>query len=85
MLDSEGGHYESSYINVEKGKFEGQLVIGDSFVNPVKDFTIEKNDVIVLQLELTPCTCKARGPVASSLSPPPPPPPKKKKLGALDT
>ena len=62
LFDSEGGHYESSYIKVEKGKFEGQLVIGDSFVNPVKDFTITKDDVIVLQLVLPPCTaenCKA--------------------------
>ena len=41
-------------MTVKKGTYEGQLVIGDSFVNPVKNFTIEKDDdMVILQFEVS--------------------------------
>ena len=41
-------------MTIKKGTYEGQLVIGDSFVNPVKNFTIEKDDdTVILQFEVS--------------------------------
>ncbi len=43
-------------MTIATGTYEGQLVIGDSFVHPVKEFTIEKKknkETIVLQFEVT--------------------------------
>ena len=50
MRDSRGWYYESTYIDAEMGTYGGQLVIGNSIVHPVKDFTIEKDDVIFLEI-----------------------------------
>ena len=53
-LDSEGSYYASDHVDIRKGTYEGQLVVGDSFVHPVKPFTIEKDDeTVVLQFEVT--------------------------------
>ena len=47
---SDGDHYASEFTSIPKGTYEGQLVIGDSFMHPVRKFTIEKdNDIVVLQ------------------------------------
>lgn len=52
-IDPDGGHYASAFTSIPKGTYEGQLVIGDSFMHPVKKFTIEKdNDIVVLQFEV---------------------------------
>ena len=47
---SRGRYYESTSIAAEMGTYGGQLVMGNSFVHPVKDFTIEKDDVIFLEI-----------------------------------
>ena len=53
-LDTEGGHYASDQVRISNGSYEGQLVIGDSFVHPVKKFTIEKDgDIVVLQFDIS--------------------------------
>ncbi len=53
-MDPEGSHYASSHVTIPAGKYEGQLVVGDSFVHPVKEFTVEKaQHTIVLQFEVT--------------------------------
>ena len=53
-IDPDGGHYASQFTSIPNGTYEGQLVIGDSFMHPVKKFTIEKDsDIIVLQFEVT--------------------------------
>ena len=39
--------YVSEFTSIPKGTYEGKLVIGDSFMHPVKKFTIEKDDDIV--------------------------------------
>ncbi len=58
-IDTEGGHYASDFININKGAYEGQLVIGDSFVHPIKEFTVSKNDdIIVLQFKITKGVCE---------------------------
>ena len=52
-IDPDGGHYASQFTSIPKGTYEGQLVIGDSFMHPVKKFTIEKDDdIVVLQFEV---------------------------------
>ncbi len=52
-LDSDGGHYASSTVAIPNGTYEGQLVIGDSFIHPVKKFTVNNsNDLIVLQFDV---------------------------------
>ena len=52
-IDADGGHYASEFISIPKGTYEGKLVIGDSFMHPVKKFTIEKDDdIVVLQFEV---------------------------------
>ena len=52
-IDPDGGHYASRFTSIPKGTYEGQLVIGDSFMHPVKKFTIEKDDdIVVLQFEV---------------------------------
>ena len=49
-MDPEGGHYASEFVNIPKGSYEGQLVVGDSFIHPVKEFKVHKDDdIIVLQ------------------------------------
>ena len=54
-LDSDGGHYESGRVTIPNGTYEGQLVIGDSFVYPVKKFTVSKtDDIVVLQFDVKP-------------------------------
>ena len=51
-MDTEGGHYASKFVNIAKGSYEGQLVIGDSFVHPIKEFTVsEGSDIIVLHFK----------------------------------
>ena len=53
-LDPEGGHYASDFVNINRGSYEGQLVIGDSFVHPIKEFTVSNHDdIIVLQFKIT--------------------------------
>jgi hypothetical protein len=52
-IDPDGGHYASEFISIPKGTYEGKLVIGESFTHPVKKFTIEKDDdIVVLQFAL---------------------------------
>ena len=52
-IDPDGSHYASQFTSIPKGMYEGQLVIGDSFMHPVKKFTVEKdNDIVVLQFEV---------------------------------
>lgn len=52
-LDPEGGHYASAFVNIPKGTYEGQLVVGDSFIYPVKQFRVHKDDdIIVLQFNV---------------------------------
>ena len=49
-----GEHYASQFTSIPNGTYEGQLVIGDSLMLPVKKFTIEKDsDIIMLQFEVT--------------------------------
>jgi hypothetical protein len=51
-LDPEGGHYASKFVNIAKGSYEGQLVIGDSFIHPIKEFFVKSDDdIIVLHFE----------------------------------
>ena len=52
--DSRGWYYESTSIAAEMGTYGGQLLMGNSIVRPVKDFTIEKDNVIFVELEI--CT-----------------------------
>lgn len=53
-IDPDGDHYASRFTSIPKGTYEGQLVIGDSFMHPVKKFTIEKDDdIVVLQFEVS--------------------------------
>ena len=47
-MDPEGGHYQSKFVNIAKGTYEGQLVIGDSFIHPIKEFVISKDDDIII-------------------------------------
>ena len=48
----EGGHYASRFVNIARGSYEGQLVVGDSFIHPIKEFTVAKDDdIIVLQFQ----------------------------------
>jgi len=51
LLDASGGHYASEHITILKGTYEGQLVVGDSFVLPVQKFTIDRDGIVVLQFE----------------------------------
>ena len=52
-LDSDGGHYASSTVAIPNGTYKGQLVIGDSFIHPVKKFTVDNsNDIIALQFDV---------------------------------
>ena len=52
-MDADGSHYASEFTSIPKGTYEGKLVIGDSFMHPVKKFTIEKDDdIVVLQFEV---------------------------------
>ena len=52
-IDPEGGFYASGNVAITKGTYEGQLVIGESFVHPVKPFTIQNDDdIIILQFEV---------------------------------
>lgn len=61
-IDPDGGHYASQFTSIPKGTYEGQLVIGDSFMHPVKKFTIEKdNDIVVLQFEVADRGEQSRG------------------------
>ena len=61
-LDPDGGHYASQFTSIPKGTYEGQLVIGDSFMHPVKKFTIEKDDdIVVLQFEVADRGEQSRG------------------------
>ena len=61
-IDPDGGHYASEFTSIPKGTYEGQLVIGDSFMHPVKKFTIEKdNDIVVLQFEVQGSAAQASG------------------------
>ena len=54
-LDSEGGHYASDFVNIARGTYEGQLVVGDSFIHPVQDFSVTKDDdIIVLHFKISP-------------------------------
>lgn len=51
-MDTEGGHYASKFVNIAKGSYEGQMVIGDSFIHPIKEFTVsEGSDIIVLHFK----------------------------------
>jgi len=50
-LDVTGGHYASKHVTIPKGTYEGQLVVGDSFVHPVEKFTIDKDGIVVVQFE----------------------------------
>jgi len=50
-LDVTEGHYASKHVTIPKGTYEGQLVVGDSFVHPVKKFTIDSDGIVVLQFE----------------------------------
>ena len=53
-IDPEGGHYSSDRIPASSGTYEGQLVVGDSFINPVKKFTVrvESEQIVVLEFEV---------------------------------
>ena len=52
-LESDGSYYASGHVTIPRGTYEGQLVIGDSFVHPVKEFTIEKDkDSVILQFQV---------------------------------
>lgn len=52
-IDSEGGHYASKFVNIAKGSYEGQLVVGDNFMHPVKEFSVSKDDdIIVLHFKI---------------------------------
>ena len=50
-LDVTEGHYASEDVTIPKGTYEGQLVVGDSFVHPVKKFTIGNNGIVILNFE----------------------------------
>ena len=50
-LDLLESHYASECVTIPKGTYEGQLVVGDSFVHPVKKFTIDKDGIVILQFE----------------------------------
>ena len=53
-LDPEGSYYSSEHVTIKKGTYEGQLVIGDGFINPVQDFTVEKYDnTVILQFAVS--------------------------------
>ena len=51
LLDVGGGHYASKHVTIPRGVYEGQLVVGDSFVHPVQKFEVENDGVVVLQFE----------------------------------
>lgn len=52
-MDPDIGHYASDGVTIPNGVYEGQLVIGDSFIYPVKKFTVaNSNDIIVLQFDV---------------------------------
>lgn len=71
-MDTEGGHYASKFVNIAKGSYEGQLVIGDSFIHPIKEFTVsEGSDIVVLQFKF----CKGVLCMSYSILLPPPPRP----------
>jgi hypothetical protein len=54
-IDPEGGHYSSERVAVSSGSYEGQLVVGDSFINPVKGFSIgpAEEQIVVLEFEVS--------------------------------
>ena len=51
LLDGSGGHYASEHVPIPRGVYEGQLVVGDSFVHPVQKFEIDNDGIVVLQFE----------------------------------
>ncbi len=46
--DPDSNHYASARVSLPNGTYEGQLVIGDSFIYPVKKFTVSSSDDIVV-------------------------------------
>jgi hypothetical protein len=50
-IDPEGGHYYSEQVSVPSGRYEGQLVIGDSFIHPVKEFAVDTGSGGIVALE----------------------------------
>ena len=53
LLDVGEGHYASEHVTIPRGVYEGQLVVGDSFVHPVQKIEIEDDGVVLLQFEST--------------------------------
>ena len=60
-MDREGGYYTSDTVLVSSGTYEGQLVVGDSFINPVKNFTIgtEVDQIVLLEFKVGPSSTKS--------------------------
>ncbi|CAI8049862.1 hypothetical protein GBAR_LOCUS27449 [Geodia barretti] len=54
-IEPEGGHYCSEWVAVSSGTYEGQLVVGDSFINPVKAFSVgpAEEQIVVLEFEVS--------------------------------
>ena len=54
--DFDSGHYASKYVDIAGGTYQGQLVVGSGgFIHPVRDFTVSKDDeVVILQFTLEP-------------------------------
>ena len=52
-IDPENGNYFSEQVSVPSGRYEGQLVVGDSFIHPVKEFAVdsESGGIVVLELK----------------------------------
>ncbi len=53
--DVDSGHYASSYVDIAKGTYQGQLVLGTmGQMYEVEEFTVRKDEeVIVLQWNLS--------------------------------
>ena len=51
LRDTEGCHFASTFVNITRGTYEGQLVSATcGFIHPVKPFQVIKNDdIIILQ------------------------------------
>ena len=60
-MDREGGYYTSDTVLVSSGTYEGQLVVVDSFINPVKNFTIgtEVDQIVLLEFKVGPSSTKS--------------------------
>ena len=51
-IDPENGNYYSEQVSIPSGRYEGQLVAGDSFIHPVKEFAVDNGSGGIVALEL---------------------------------